>query len=371
MSISKDKKGWTNSYFPGQHFKSRTLARTGGATASGSGRVAKSLTDVQAAVVEKHVAKSKAGKGNGKKSSLPKVKFTQDFDRDGNALITFIKDGLPVTVDYTHPNFAGISSALKDGQDPSDLLDASAADAGHLENFVSTDERLGVDDSGEADDEVAETPSVTFEGEKVHDKLLDTILRYSRQGKPTGGLVKFLENLQSNPSPRSRSELFTWVVAKDLTITEDGHFIAYKSLKHDSTSVHAGHAFVNGVEHHGYIPNPKGAIVTMPRGEVDDNASYDCSHGLHVGDHGYTMGFGVTRVTVKVNPADVVSVPSYEDARKLRCCRYEVLDGVEKTVEADLDVYEPQGTSEFLSDLEEALPPTFFSRLVKRIRRKG
>jgi hypothetical protein len=51
-----------------------------------------------------------------------------------------------------------------------------------------------------------------------------------------------------------------------------------------------------------------------------------CSTGLHFCSEGYLNSFGGERtVIVKINPADVVSIPSdYNDA-KGRACRYEVI----------------------------------------------
>jgi hypothetical protein len=83
----------------------------------------------------------------------------------------------------------------------------------------------------------------------------------------------------------------------------------------------------------------------MPRNEVDDNRSNLCSDGLHFCSFSYLGHFGSgagNRVLiVKVDPADVVSIPAdYNDA-KARACRMEVIGEIEeqKDVLAKTPVY--------------------------------
>jgi hypothetical protein len=62
----------------------------------------------------------------------------------------------------------------------------------------------------------------------------------------------------------------------------------------------------------------------MPRNEVDEDWGVDCSQGLHVGSASYQFS-GDVKVLVKVNPKDVVSVPSNE-TNKCRVCAYEIVE---------------------------------------------
>jgi hypothetical protein len=60
---------------------------------------------------------------------------------------------------------------------------------------------------------------------------------------------------------------------------------------------------------------------------VQDDPENACSHGLHAGTIEYVKCFGEVNdkiIIVKINPKDVVSVPSHETT-KLRCCKYEVV----------------------------------------------
>ena len=68
----------------------------------------------------------------------------------------------------------------------------------------------------------------------------------------------------------------------------------------------------------------------MTRSKVDDDRDRGCSNGLHAGALNYVAGYGSVEandkiVIVKINPADVVSVPSDCNYEKLRTCRYEVV----------------------------------------------
>jgi hypothetical protein len=66
----------------------------------------------------------------------------------------------------------------------------------------------------------------------------------------------------------------------------------------------------------------------MPRNAVCDDAEVGCSYGFHAGSHKYASTFGggdSKLLIVKINPADVVSVPKDCDCQKLRTSRYEVL----------------------------------------------
>jgi len=132
------------------------------------------------------------------------------------------------------------------------------------------------------------------------------------------------------PSQESRDALYRWLSDRDFAITGDGDFLAYKGVTSDGLSIHSGRAWVDGVEIVGQIPNKVGAVVTMPRLQVDDNREVGCSQGLHAGTWGYARGFaqGMT-LTVRINPRDVVSVPDCSEFQKLRVCRYVVLETAE------------------------------------------
>lgn len=159
--------------------------------------------------------------------------------------------------------------------------------------------------------------SVWHRGEVVDDTIAKRILDFMTNGLPVEPLTKFLENLYNNPSRNSRSQLYSFLEHEHLPITEDGCFLAYKSVQPNYTDHHTG-KFSNHI----------GAVLSIDRRNVDDNPHNGCSHGFHAGSLEYATTFGGDDrkvVIVKINPADVVSVPNDCEYQKLRTARYEVV----------------------------------------------
>lgn len=119
----------------------------------------------------------------------------------------------------------------------------------------------------------------------------------------------------SNPSKRAVTELYGFLEKNSLPITPDGHFLAYKKVRDSFLDVHSG-KFDNSV----------GKVVEMERNKVDDDKNNTCSTGLHFCGMSYLNSFGGERtVIVKINPRDVVSIPTDYNEAKGRACRYEVI----------------------------------------------
>lgn len=132
-------------------------------------------------------------------------------------------------------------------------------------------------------------------------------------------MMAFIENLMKNPSKRAVDELFGFIEACDLPITEDGHFLAYKRVREDYLDVHSG-----------TMDNSVGNVVEMERNLVDEDKSRTCSAGLHFCSYEYLKHFSGERiVVVKINPADVVAIPIDYNNSKGRTCRYEVVEEME------------------------------------------
>jgi hypothetical protein len=160
---------------------------------------------------------------------------------------------------------------------------------------------------------------VIYEGEVVHGSISKRILEFMSKGLPFRPLVNFLNNLMDNPSMQSQKELYDFLEHENLPITEDGCFLAYKAVRSDYMDKYRG-AFDNSV----------GNVCKMNRAKVDDNRSVGCSDGLHAGALNYVAGYGSVEsgdriVIVKINPKDVVSVPSDCNCEKLRTCEYLVV----------------------------------------------
>ncbi len=160
---------------------------------------------------------------------------------------------------------------------------------------------------------------VMFDGEEVHGSISKRIIEFMSKGLPFEPLVKFLENLMENPSMQSQQELYDFLEHENLPITEDGCFLAYKAVNSDFKD-----------KWKGTFDNKVGQVCEMRRAKVDDNRKVGCSQGLHAGALNYVANYGNVDagdniVIVKINPEDVVSVPSDCNCEKLRTCKYEVV----------------------------------------------
>ena len=144
------------------------------------------------------------------------------------------------------------------------------------------------------------------------------------KGLPYKPLVRFLEKLMSNPSSRAVNELYSFLEHKNMPLTPDGNFLAYKGVKDDFTDWYSG-TFSNKV----------GDVNEMVRNAVCDDANIGCAYGFHAGSLEYAKGYGNGGhlMVVEIDPADVVSVPYDCDQQKLRTAKYKVVSHFEKKLE--------------------------------------
>lgn len=152
------------------------------------------------------------------------------------------------------------------------------------------------------------------DGQPIPTELNSRILKYKDLGLPYASLLKFWENLKQNPSYNSRQQLFAFLSHNGHPLTDDGCFIAYRGVTEDFKDKHTRK-----------FDNSPGAVCEMDRQLVDDNPNNTCSRGLHVACFEYAKGFGERLVEVKVNPKDVVCVPTDYQGTKMRTCRFEVV----------------------------------------------
>ena len=215
------------------------------------------------------------------------------------------------TIKSDHPKFAEICSmAAKDEFEwIADAIDIRGA----IDKFLYTS------DNGRF---AIEHGVLTFDGEQIHNTLAERMIEMAIKGLDLTAMENFMVNLFDNPSYRAVTELYNFLEAGKLPITPDGHFLAYKKIRDDYTDVHSG-KFDNSV----------GTVVEMKRHAVNDNRDITCAEGLHFCSYDYLNCFGGQRVVVlKINPRDVVSIPSDYNDTKGRCCRYEVIREIEDWV---------------------------------------
>lgn len=208
---------------------------------------------------------------------------------------------------------------------------------------------------------------VSYKGETLPKALADKVRSIHREGLPINLFEKFWQNLQDNPSASSVNELYEFLAYKELPITDDGCFLAYKGLENDFWSISGNKdtKVVKGeVDNRGRILNSVGAEIEVKRRDVDDNRDNHCSFGLHVGSLDYARGFARgSVVVVKVNPKDVVSVPTDYNCQKCRVSAYKVVSVFEQEIKAPVvdENNEPvqnetvQKRSEFVERVEKYL----------------
>jgi len=220
-----------------------------------------------------------------------------------NSITVVFVGEAPKMINRDHPNFNKCIEAIKnkDWANLNKMINIENA----VRDYISSNGRVRVANG-----------ALYYDNEVMHGLVVDRIFQFMRDGLPFEPLVRFIDNMMQNPSFRSRNELYNFLEHEGLPITEDGHFLAYKAVRSDYFDIYSG-KFYNGI----------GTRVMMPRPKVDDDCNRGCSFGLHAGSLDYVRGYGNSDskfLIVKINPRDVVSVPS-EDSRKLRCCEYVVL----------------------------------------------
>lgn len=160
--------------------------------------------------------------------------------------------------------------------------------------------------------------SINYHGQVIHNTLTKRILSFMREGLPHEPLLNFFKNLMDNPSKRAVDELYDFLEAGELPITEDGCFLAFKNVRSNYRDIHSG-KFDNSV----------GKVCEMPRNGVDEDKERTCSYGLHFCSIAYLPHFsdsdGGKTMIVKINPRDVVAIPADYNNTKGRTCRYEVV----------------------------------------------
>jgi len=150
-----------------------------------------------------------------------------------------------------------------------------------------------------------------------------------------------------NPSMQSQRELYDFLQHENLPITEDGYFLAYKAVRSDFKD-----------KYRGVFDNSVGNVCEMQRAKVDDDRARGCSDGLHAGALSYVASYGSVEagdniVIVKINPADVVSVPTDCNCQKLRTCRYEVVGLYEGELQRPLYQTTENSYDEYDEDYED------------------
>jgi hypothetical protein len=221
----------------------------------------------------------------------------------GTGKISAVIGGKSHTVETTHPNYSKILDSVK----------SKAWD-----EFVKlTDLAKGLTEYITGDVQISDG-AIIYAGEVLHNTLTKRILNFMRDDLPFEPLTKFLANLVQNPSKRAVDELYDFLEAGELPITEDGCFLAFKNVRADYFDIHSGTK-----------NNAVGQRPEMPRNLVDEDKNRTCSKGLHFCSIKYLPHFsdsnGGHTMILKINPKDVVAIPADYNNTKGRACTYEVV----------------------------------------------
>ena len=221
--------------------------------------------------------------------------------------ITMVIKGKPYTISDSNASFTEVKNRIAN------------EDFDGIENLFDTGAAVGSFTKGNI---VVQNNTVLYKGEVVHNHVVDRIFDFMRQGLPYKPLVNFLDKLLQNPSRRATQELYAFLEHKNMPLTPDGNFLAYKSVRADYTDHRTGK-----------FSNTVGSVLEMARNEVCDNADIGCSFGFHAGSLSYAQSFGGAGsilLIVEINPSDVVSIPKDCNCQKLRTWKYKVVGTFER-----------------------------------------
>ena len=232
-----------------------------------------------------------------------------------SGVVCAVAGGKSYTFDKGHQNYSSLLTYLKNGnlEHFEASYDVSSTIEHYCEGYIHVDRG-----------------SLTWQGVPMPELFTDRILKMRQEGFNIDPMLNFLNNMNDNPSDQAIVELFDFMENQHLPITDDGNFLAYKAVDENFKDLYSGN-----------FDNSVGSEVSVSRESVDSDRDRGCSHGLHVGSIGYVSSYGSVDiqnkikgnddnggnqiVICKVNPRDVVSVPTCSKFQKLRCCQYEVV----------------------------------------------
>jgi hypothetical protein len=250
-----------------------------------------------------------------------------------------------------HPNFRVVKEKLqaRDYTGLLELLDVRAT----VRKWLSVNPRFTLTND-----------LLALDGVAFSDKVSRKVLRMIDAGNDPQGLFNFLLKVRQNPSSVAQNELLSFCVANKFMIHVDGDILAYKSVRDDYMDIHSGSVFYKprhlmtpdeaetyqrgvmmGRQRNVRVVTDFGVTtVTMPRFAVDDDRNNVCSHGLHFAAHQYAENFGSAdsrMLVLKVNPADVVSIPADYNNSKGRTAKLAVVTEIPRsTTLPDKEVYD-------------------------------
>lgn len=234
------------------------------------------------------------------------IPFTRTSDG-----VSFNLKGRPRTIAKDNPAYAEILKAIV--QKNVEKLESLCDIPGFVAKITRGDVAISEDE-------------VRFRNQKVPEYLATRILDYIKEGLPIDPICRFAEKLMGNVTEDVREDLYLWLEKGNMPIYEDGDILGYKVVRSDFYSIHSGRD--------GRVFQGVGEVVELDRVKCDANRDVTCSSGLHFCSYDYLPHFGGLNeeqnrvIIVKINPADVVAIPTDYGLTKGRCCRFEVIETV-------------------------------------------
>lgn len=227
--------------------------------------------------------------------------------------ITYYVNGRQNTLASDHPNFDDVVVAVLKGE------------ADVVEQLLNVRTLVVKATFGKVT--IRDDDQVYFEEQKVPEYLASRIVQLYTRDFPVDSLIHFAEKLMENPNHDVREDLYKWLEVGKMPIYSDGDFVAYKLVRDDFSPIFSGP--------YGKDQSP-GKIVEMPRNKCNENRNDTCSEGLHFCSYEYLPIFqnwnsnmGQRVILLKINPRDVVAIPTDYNLSKGRCCRFEVIESID------------------------------------------
>lgn len=226
--------------------------------------------------------------------------------------VTLYFGARPVPVDSSHLYFSEILAELKKG--------AEAWSLERLKELSNIPEAIKGKLFGDVT--VTDDGQIYYKNKPLHNALTNKMIQVMKEGWDISVWANFLDNVMKNPSEVAINELYLFLEKAEMPITPDGHFLAFKKVNNDYTSIYDRKT-----------DNSIGTKPSMPREAVDPSRTNTCSRGLHFCAHDYLAHFGDATnsrvVIVKINPADVVAIPEDYANAKGRAWTYEVVGEID------------------------------------------
>lgn len=226
-----------------------------------------------------------------KKPQLPSIHF---IHVENSSLTAFINNR-PHHITASHQHFALILDKLTTGN--YDGLEALVASPEARVNAL-------VEAAGGDRDLYIENGEAFYKGRPLNNELGRMLVSQLENDYSIPGFVKFASKVCQNPTLNSVDALYLFLRDAQMPICEDGDFLAYKKVAFDYKDLDCG-----------VFSSEPGSVVSGGVGHSFCSYSFLPSY--------QRLSNGSRVVIVKINPADVVSIPAHHSSDKGFTHRYE------------------------------------------------